>query len=152
MGDFHFEWSNITWCDYFYLGVTSGYFVTHRVQVKLDGNVGPLKSIIMHMYPVLCLGPFCMKNCISAAWHGCCQPVALLRCYRRPGCFNSGLQFFYIVQSHVFHLTLGIAPWTLHGVQVRWVCWPIKHSNTMVIEPAFGSYGIVGSLPSLYIL
>ncbi len=26
----------------------------------------------------------------------------------------------------------------LNGVQVRQVCWPIKHSNTMVIEPAFG--------------
>ncbi len=26
----------------------------------------------------------------------------------------------------------------------RRVCWPIKHSNTMVIEPAFGSFGSVG--------
>ncbi len=24
------------------------------------------------------------------------------------------------------------------------VCWPIKHSNTMVIEPAFGTFGSVG--------
>ncbi len=23
-------------------------------------------------------------------------------------------------------------------------CWPIKHSNTMVIEPAFGTFGSVG--------
>ncbi len=30
------------------------------------------------------------------------------------------------------------------GVQVRRVCWPIKHSNTMVIEPAFGTFGSVG--------
>ncbi len=29
-------------------------------------------------------------------------------------------------------------------VQIRWVCWPIKHSNTMVIEPAFGTFGSVG--------
>ncbi len=29
-------------------------------------------------------------------------------------------------------------------VQVRRVCWPIKHSNTMVIEPAFGTFGSVG--------
>ncbi len=28
-------------------------------------------------------------------------------------------------------------------VQVRRVCWPIKHSNTMVIEPAFGTFGSV---------
>ncbi len=32
----------------------------------------------------------------------------------------------------------------LYGVQVRRVCWPIKHSNTMVIEPAFGTLGSVG--------
>ncbi len=29
-------------------------------------------------------------------------------------------------------------------IQVRRVCWPIKHSNTMVIEPAFGTFGSVG--------
>ncbi len=32
----------------------------------------------------------------------------------------------------------------LYWVQVRRVCWPIKHSNTMVIEPAFGTFGSVG--------
>ncbi len=32
---------------------------------------------------------------------------------------------------------------TISG-QVRRVCWPIKHSNTMVIEPAFGTFGSVG--------
>ncbi len=30
------------------------------------------------------------------------------------------------------------------SIQVRRVCWPIKHSNTMVIEPAFGTFGSVG--------
>ena len=34
-------------------------------------------------------------------WHGCYQPVALLRSYGRPGCCNSGLQLFCIVRSHV---------------------------------------------------
>ncbi len=29
-------------------------------------------------------------------------------------------------------------------VQVWWVCWPIKHSKTMVIEPAFGTFVSVG--------
>ncbi len=33
---------------------------------------------------------------------------------------------------------------SMHGVQVRWVCWLIKHSNTMVTEPAFGTFGSVG--------
>ncbi len=35
-------------------------------------------------------------------------------------------------------------PKILYEVQVRRVCWPIKHSNTMVIEPAFGTFGSVG--------
>ncbi len=34
------------------------------------------------------------------------------------------------------------------GFEVRWVCWPIKHSNTMVVEPAFGTFGSVGRWPS----
>ncbi len=29
------------------------------------------------------------------------------------------------------------------SLTVRRVCWPIKHSNTMVIEPAFGTFGSV---------
>ncbi len=32
----------------------------------------------------------------------------------------------------------------LYGAQVWRVCWPIKHSSTMVIEPAFGTFGSVG--------
>ncbi len=42
--------------------------------------------------------------------------------------------------SLIFLLTI---PQILYGVQVRWVCWPIKYSNTMVIEPAFGTFGSV---------
>ncbi len=33
---------------------------------------------------------------------------------------------------------------SLWGSEVRRVCWPIKHSNTMVIEPAFGTFGSLG--------
>ncbi len=43
--------------------------------------------------------------------------------------------------SLIFLLTI---PHRFSGVQVRRVCWPIKHSNTMVIEPAFGTFGSVG--------
>ncbi len=33
----------------------------------------------------------------------------------------------------------------MHDIQVHQrVCWPIKHSNTMVTEPAFGTFGSVG--------
>ncbi len=65
--------------------------------------------------------------------------MALLRWYGSPGFFDSGLQLICIVGSSVSHLPLDI-----YGVQVRRVCWPIKHSNTMVIEPAFGTFGSVG--------
>ncbi len=65
--------------------------------------------------------------------------MALLRWYGSPGCFDSGLQVICIVESGVAHLPLDNTPYILYGVQVRRVCWPIKHSNTMVIEPAFGT-------------
>ncbi len=79
-----------------------------------------------------------MNYCINAAWHGVNQPVALFRCNGSTGCFDSGLQVICVVGSGVSHLLL------LYEVQVRRVCWPIKHSNTMVIEPAFGTFGSVG--------
>ncbi len=83
-------------------------------------------------------------TCENAAWHGGNQPVALLRCNGSPGCFNSGLQVICIVGSGVSHLPLDNTPQIIYGVQVRRVYWPIKHSNTMVIEPAFGTFGSVG--------
>ena len=78
------------------------------------------------------------------AWHGGDQPVALLRCNGSPGCFDSGLQVVCIVCSGVSHLPLDNNPEILCGAQVRHVFWPIKHSNTMVIEPAFCTFGNVG--------
>ncbi len=71
--------------------------------------------------------------------------MALLRCNGSPDCFDSDLQVICIVGSDVSHLPLDNDPYDpLCGVQVRRVCWPIKHSNTMVIEPAFGTFGSVG--------
>ncbi len=69
--------------------------------------------------------------------------MTLLRCNGSPGCFDSGLQVICIVGSGVSHLPLDNPPYILYEVQVRRVCWPIKHSNTMVIELAFGSFGSV---------
>ncbi len=73
--------------------------------------------------------------------------MALLRCNGSPGCFfNSGLQVICVVGSGVSHLPLDNTPEILYEVQVRRVCWPIMHSNTMVIELAFGTFGSVGSV------
>ncbi len=99
---------------------------------------------LLHMYSILGWASFCMNYCINAAWQGGDQPVALLRCNGSPGCSDSGLQVICIVGSGVSHLPLDNTPYILYGVQVRRVCWPIKHSNTMAIEPAFGTFGSVG--------
>ncbi len=94
---------------------------------------------LLYMYSILGRGSFCFNYCLNSAWHGGDQFVALLRWYGSPGFFDSGLQLICIVGSGVSHL-----PLDNNVVQVRRVCWPIKHSNTMVIEPAFGTFGSVG--------
>ncbi len=96
---------------------------------------------LLYMYSILGRGSFCFNYCLNSAWHGGDQFVALLRWYGSPGFFDSSLQVICIVGSGVSHLPLDNTPQILYGVQVRRVCWPIKHSNTMVIESAFGTFG-----------
>ncbi len=96
------------------------------------------------MYSILGRGSFCFNYCLNSAWHGGDQFVALLRWYGSPGFFDSGLQLIWIVGSGVSHLPLDNTPYILYWVQVRGVCWPIKHTNTMAIKPAFGTFGSVG--------
>ncbi len=100
--------------------------------------------MLISMPSIRQLASFCMNYCINAAWHGGNQPVALLRCNGSPGCYDSGLQVICIVGPGVSHLPLDDTPQIIYGFQVRRVYWPIKHSNTMVIEPAFGTFGSVG--------
>ena len=66
------------------------------------------------------------------------QPLALLRCYGSPGCFDSGFQLVCIVGCH--H-PLDNTPSICYGVQIWQVCWPIKHSNPMVSKPGIGTFG-----------
>ncbi len=120
--------------------------ILHKINKKKDNlnrNVRLLKSIFISVPSLLSWASFCLNYCSNAAWHGVDQSVALLRCYGSPGCFDSGLQLFCIVGSGVYHFPLDNTPKILYGVQVRRVCWPIKHSNTMVMEPAFGTFGSV---------
>ncbi len=110
----------------------------HKINTKLyilNRNVRHLKSMFYakYMHSILGWASFCMNYCINAAWHGDNQPVALLRCNGSPGCFDSGLQVICMVGSGVSNLPLDNTPLIPYGVQVRQVCWPIKHSNTMVI-------------------
>ena len=86
------------------------------------------------MHSILGRESFCRNDCFNAAWHGGNQPVALLRCYGGPGCFDSSLKLIHSVGSGVSQLPLHNIPQILYGVQVRRVGRPIEHSNTMVVN------------------
>ncbi len=53
---------------------------------------------------------------------------------------SAHLHFWFLVS----HFSLDNSPYILYGIQVWWVCWPVKHTNTMVIWPTFGAFGSVG--------
>ncbi len=69
------------------------YRILHKINKKdiLNRNIRLLKSMLSSMHSILGWASFCMNYCINAAWHGCNQPVALLRCNGSPGCFHTGL-------------------------------------------------------------
>ncbi len=48
------------------------------------------------MYSILGRDSFCFNYCLNSAWHGGDQFVALLRWYKSPGFFDSGLQLICI--------------------------------------------------------
>uniref|UniRef100_A0A9J8C6G5 Tc1-like transposase DDE domain-containing protein n=1 Tax=Cyprinus carpio carpio TaxID=630221 RepID=A0A9J8C6G5_CYPCA len=95
------------------------------------------------MHSILGRESFCRNDCFNAAWHGGNQPVALLRCYGGPGCFDSGLKLIQSVGSCVSQLSLHNIPQILYGVQVRRVGRPIEHSNTLVSKPFTSGFGTV---------
>ncbi len=77
---------------------------------------------LLYMYSILGRGSFCFNYCLNSAWHGGDQFVVLLRWYRSPGFFDSGLHLIYIFWSLVSHFHLDNTPSILY-VQVWWVCW-----------------------------
>ncbi len=87
---------------------------------------------VLYMYSILGRGSSCFNYCLNSAWHGGDQFVALLRWYGSPGFFDSGLQLICIFWSLVSHFPLDNTH-RFSGVQVWWVCLPVKHTNTMVI-------------------
>ncbi len=99
---------------------------------------------LLYMYSILGRCFFCFNYCLNSAWHGGDQIVALLRWYGSPGLFDCGLQLICIFWSLVSHFPLDNIPKILFGVQVWWVCWPVQHTNTMVIWPTFSAFGSVG--------
>ncbi len=51
---------------------------------------------LLYMYSILGRGSFCCNYCLSSAWHGGDQFVALLRWYGSPGFVDSGIQLICI--------------------------------------------------------
>ncbi len=60
--------------------------------------------------------------------------IALIVAFRSSALFGLVSLIFLLTIPHRFSMV----------IQVRQVCWPINHSNTMAIEPAFGTFGSVG--------
>ncbi len=140
-------WKNLTglqkaaehlWCD------PETHKIYKRILHKINKNVRLLKSMFISMYSILGWGSFCMNYCLNAAWRGGDQSVALLRCNEAQVSLIAAFRSSAGVGSDVSHLPLDNTPQILYEVQVWWVCWPVKHSNTMVIEPVFGTFGSVG--------
>ncbi len=119
--------------------------ILHKINKKIDilnRNVRLLKSMLISIHLVgllymnYCNSMWCSMEAIGL-WHcsGVMEAqVALIAAF-------SHLHLLVLVS---LNLPLDNTPLILYGVQVRRVCWPIKHSNTMVIEPAFGTFGSVG--------
>ncbi len=112
--------------------------ILHKINKKkniLHRNVRLLKSMFISMHSILGWASFCMNYCINAAWHGDNQPVALLGCNEAQigliAAFRSSALLGLL--SLIFLLTIP------HRFSMA-----IKHSNTMVIEPAFGTFVSVG--------
>jgi len=81
----------------------------------------------------------CGMEAISL-WHcsGVMEAQVALIAVRSSALLGLVSLIFLLTIPHIFSI----------GVQVRRVCWPIKHINTMVIEPAFGTFGSVVPSPS----
>ncbi len=97
---------------------------------------------LLYMYSILGRAPFAL---ITASIRRGMEVISLWHCWggmeaqvSLTVAFSSSALLGLV--SLIFLLTRLDSLW----VQVRWVCWSIKHSNTMVIEPAFGTFGSVG--------
>ncbi len=100
----------------------------------------------VHFYATQYLvgSPFAWITASMWQWHGdisLCHcsgvmeaQVALIAAFRSFALLGLVSLIFLLTIAHRFSM----------GFRSGWVCWPIKHSNTMVIEPAFGTFGSVG--------
>ncbi len=84
---------------------------------------------LLYMYSILGRSIFCFNYWLNSAWHGGDQFVALLRwceaqvsltvAFSSSACFGLLFLIFLLINT----------PYILY-VQVWWVCWSVKHTNT----------------------
>ncbi len=60
--------------------------------------------------------------------------VDLIAAFRSSALLKMVMVMVKMIEDGVSHLPLDNTPKILNGVQVRRVCWPIKYSNTMVMN------------------
>ncbi len=85
--------------EYYIRSIKKGYF-----KQKCQAS----ENMFISMHSILGWASFCMNYCISAAWHGGNQPVALLRCNGSPGCFIAAFRSSALLGlvSLIFLLTI----------------------------------------------
>ncbi len=98
--------------------------------------------MFISMHSIFGLASFCMNYCINAAWHGGKQPVArsgvmeaqvaLIAAFRSSALLGLVSLIFLLTISHRFSMGFRSGDFTGQS-----------SSNTMVIKPAFGTFGTV---------
>ncbi len=102
---------------------------------------------LLYMYSILGRGSFCFNYCLTSAWHGGDQFVALLTWYGSPGFFDSGLQVICIVGSGVsMGFSMGfrsgefagqsstVTPWSLNQLLVPLAVCQVLLENEISIS------------------
>ncbi len=132
------------------------YYIRSIKKYILNRNVRLLKSMFISIHSILGWASFCINYCINVAWHGGNQPVALLRCNGRSGCFDNGLRssellglvtlIFFLTIPHTFSMgfrsgefagqSSTVTPWSLNQFLVPlavWAgaksCWKMKSAS-----------------------
>ncbi len=114
---------------------------------------------LLYMYSILGRGSFCFDCCLNSAWHGGDQFVALLRWYRSPGFFDSGLQLICSFWSLVSQFPLDNTwsgefagqsstptPWSFNQLFVLLAVWAGAKSCWKMKSASLKSWSAEGSM------
>ena len=121
------------------------YFMLHQKThcITLTQGVWMVCIIVPKIFSMV-LFSFCMNYLINGSGK---ELISLWPCWHVMEAQVSSIAAFSSspllgVVSPIFLLIKPII-YIFYGVQIRRVCWPIKHSNPMVIKPGIGTFGSV---------